>query len=182
MYRVVAYVPSNDADLGNIIEKEGLEVKRTKKGFKVFIPLIKKGIYQIPGIVLTRDHSIFVSLEEKANDYYAQIICAPNGKRINPTFVRRKEALFSIYKAAVIVIASKENHRIEVSITQIAIKKQRDKVIVQEWEIGTIEEREFLKGGIIPASLRNFYEPIVAAISKLKHNQLSERPFYIGTK
>ncbi|GMX58675.1 MAG: hypothetical protein MCSN_3290 [Candidatus Microsyncoccus archaeolyticus] len=182
MYRVIAYVPSSDADLGNIIEKEGLEVKKTKKGFKVFLPLIKKGVYQIPRIILIRDHSIFVSLEEKANDYYAQIICAPDGKRINPTFIWRKEALFSIYKAAVIVIASRENYKIEVSLTQIAIKKKHDKVIVQEWEIGTIEEKEFLRGGIIPATLKNFYEPIVAAISKLKHNKSSERPFYIGTK
>jgi hypothetical protein len=120
-----------------------LEVKKTKKGFKVFLPLIKKGVYQIPRIILIRDHSIFVSLEEKANDYYAQIICAPDGKRINPTFIWRKEALFSIYKAAVIVIASRENYKIEVSLTQIAIKKKHDKVIVQEWEIGTIEEKNF---------------------------------------
>jgi hypothetical protein len=42
--------------------------------------------------------------------------------------------------------------------------------------------KEFLRGGIIPATLKNFYEPIVAAISKLKHNKSSERPFYIGTK
>lgn len=180
MYEVMVYIPSNDKELANIIEKEGVKAIRTKTGVKVTLPFTRGGYYQIPEVIMRRNHTVFISLEEMSNDNYAQIICAPNGKPIYPIYIKGKQAIFRIYKTGVVIIAYKEKGSIKISITMLSIKKRHDKVELKQLDIGNEEEISFLKTGIIPPSFKKFREPILAAISKLKHND-SSRPFYIGT-
>jgi len=171
MYDVVIHFDSKDPDFGHIVEKHGLKVTyKVRNHVKALLPQIK-GKYLIPTELLNTKHTPSLLLEEKSNQYYAQTICAYNGKKLNPKFKRGNSSFFYIFKIAAIVTVSKDKGKQEISIVWVTIEQKRNQVIITEKEPISKEEKEMLKSGIFPKSLENYKEPVLAAMSKLMdHN------------
>ena len=171
MYDVVIHFDSKDPDFSHIVEKHGLEVTyKTKNHVKAALPQTK-GKYLIPTELLNTKHIASLLLEEKSNQYYAQVICAHNGKKLNPKYRRGKSAFFYIFKIAAIVTVSQDKGKQEISIVWVTIEQKRNQIIVTEKEPISTEEREILKSGILPKSLDKYREPILSAMSKLMENK-----------
>ncbi len=178
MFNVVIHVSSEDPYFAHLVEKQGLRVTY-KKGsqIKVLLTVNKKGIYEIPEILFKNEHSASVLLEENYNDYFAQIICSHNGKKIKPAYRKSNRNFFYIFRIATIVTVSQHKGKREISIDQVIVDKKRNQVKIIERELCSSEQKEYLKNGILPQSLEIFKDPVILAISKLNLNKEYAPPY-----
>lgn len=172
---IVARISGRNSALQTILEQKNIRFTNTKKAIIVYLPEEKKGEYTVPEEIINMKKYIYLPLRETSAEFYAQIVCTPQGEPIIPYYRKGKNAYFAIKWAATIIYASKDKKgKRNLSAETIKIKRAENKIIVTRQEL-------FDETTQLPRAFSRYEKAVNAAISKLNCLNCNE-PHYIKTK
>jgi hypothetical protein len=172
---IVARISGRNSALQTILEQKNIRFTNTKKAIIVYLPEEKKGEYIVPEEIINMKKYIYLPLKETSAEFYAQIICTPQGEPIIPYYRKGKNAYFAIKWAATIIYASKDKKgRINLCAETVRMKRAKNKIRI-------IRQELFDETSELPHAYNRYEKAVNAAISKMNCSNCNE-PHYIKTK